>query len=308
MALLSSGSSSRRTTSISWQCAKKQKSFTNRCTFRELLGFWGTNIIVFLSTSLFSYFIVPNLFSSPEKAISYYSFQNSSDTLVVMGTLLWAFLIFTSLWLTYFLDPGVIPPKDEFDMVRLTNLKVGERVCSTCNIVRPPKAKHCRYCNHCVEVFDHHCPWVGVCVGKGNYPFFILLLFSAFLGSAYIGGFCGYFLYRNWPLHKLLTWDANRMVLIVALVLNISMGIVVLGLGQLCGYHILISVTGETTNQRILTKRGRKLPTGVDYSRNTRQKPRVQNPREQHLLSNRGQSANLEVNRRRSSLEVHLDV
>jgi len=307
MALLSSGSSYRRP-STTWQCAKKQKSFTNRCTLRELLGFWCTNAIVLVAAGLFCNIVVPNLFSSRTRPITYNMFQNSWDLPVAIGNLVWTFVIFSTLWLTYFLDPGVIPRKKTLDFAQVANLKFGERVCSTCNIVRPPRAKHCRYCNHCVEVFDHHCPWVGVCVGQGNYLFFSLLLFSAFMGSTYISGFSGYYVYGNWPMHSLLKWDERRLVLIVALFLTVSMGLVMIGLGQLCGYHILISITGETTNQRIKTQRAIKLHTGDDYLGNSGLEAGGLHTRKQPLLSDFGQPANLGENRRRSSLETHLDV
>ncbi|CAD8151048.1 unnamed protein product [Paramecium octaurelia] len=55
-----------------------------------------------------------------------------------------------------------------------------ERHCSTCNIKRPSKASHCRECNHCVDGFDHHCYWVGTCIGIRNWRYFVYFLIAAF--------------------------------------------------------------------------------------------------------------------------------
>ena len=52
------------------------------------------------------------------------------------------------------------------------------KFCETCILYRPPKTSHCKYCDSCVEKFDHHCFWIGNCVGKNNYNSFFNFLIS----------------------------------------------------------------------------------------------------------------------------------
>ena len=66
--------------------------------------------------------------------------------------------------------------KKKYYFIRGRKFKV--KFCQTCHIFRGPGVSHCKKCNNCVENFDHHCPWLGNCIGKNNYfYFFIFLIF-----------------------------------------------------------------------------------------------------------------------------------
>jgi palmitoyltransferase ZDHHC9/14/18 len=86
-------------------------------------------------------------------------------------------------------EPGIIPRnKNNDDQPKLGYHLVNSapnplmrlsKYCKTCNIVRPMRSTHCGICDNCVIGFDHHCLWLGVCIGARNYRSFLWLLIAA---------------------------------------------------------------------------------------------------------------------------------
>ena len=98
-----------------------------------------------------------------------------------------------------------------------------ERKCKTCNIIRPPCCSHCRYCDNCVEDFDHHCFYISNCIGKRNHKYFYLFLFFGSLTSLCITFLDSFLMIYIFIINPKGIWSIiysnNKIILIISIVL-----------------------------------------------------------------------------------------
>jgi len=60
------------------------------------------------------------------------------------------------------------------------------RYCLRDRLLKPMRTHHCRICATCVLQYDHHCPWLGQCVGAFNRKFFLNFVFWSTWFTAWV--------------------------------------------------------------------------------------------------------------------------
>ena len=121
------------------------------------------------------------------------------------------------------------------------------RGCELCGLDQIPyRAKHCRDCNRCVRKFDHHCFWIGGCVGELNHRSFFGFVFLQFLVCATNIDNClgsSSARYHDYPHDEKMRNHVNVIWIFLAFISFIF----VMLTGGLAFYHGFLISTAQTT-------------------------------------------------------------
>ena len=75
------------------------------------------------------------------------------------------------------MSPGYVT-NDEVDFMALLDAIDSTQLCPDCRTIRTSRSRHCSVCGHCIERFDHHCPWLNNCIGVKNHNYFYLYILT----------------------------------------------------------------------------------------------------------------------------------
>ena len=128
------------------------------CSNKNMILFIALHILIIF----FVFFILFPYFNSDIFSIIY---------LVISGLV---FVLYSILSLS---NPGKMVNTEYNDILDLVEKgQEAEDFCPTCLVKKKFRSRHCLICQKCVDDFDHHCFWVGNCIGKNNYTLFFIFL------------------------------------------------------------------------------------------------------------------------------------
>ncbi|OQR85464.1 vacuolar amino acid transporter [Achlya hypogyna] len=138
-------------------------------------------------------------------------------------------------------DPGFVNDAMA-EKLRIEALEIGLEMpmCRACTKPKPVRAHHCSVCRMCVMKMDHHCPWVGNCVGLANYKYFYLFVLYGALG-------CGMILVTMFPAFESAINHSTVEMPMTALLGYVMAGSVTLSLLIFTGFHTFLILRGLTT-------------------------------------------------------------
>ncbi|MED6205575.1 hypothetical protein PIB30_018932 [Stylosanthes scabra] len=198
-----------------------------------------------------------------------HDFPHHAGWSILVLVILHTFFVLITLLLTSGRDPGIVPrnayPPPESDddddgslahsgstrprrtkIVIVNGVPVKVKYCDTCQLYRPLRCSHCSVCDNCVERFDHHCPWLGQCIGLRNYRFFYTFVLSATLLCLYVHVFCWIYIKKIMDSEDKTIWKAMiRTPASIALIIYTF--IWVWFVGGLTVFHTYLISTNQST-------------------------------------------------------------
>ncbi|KAL1199756.1 Protein S-acyltransferase 10 [Cardamine amara subsp. amara] len=124
--------------------------------------------------------------------------------------------------------------------------------CGYCHVEQPPRAKHCHDCDRCVLQFDHHCVWLGTCIGQKNHCKFWWYICEETALCIWT-----FIMYMDYLSNVAKPWWKNAIIILFLVILVISLIFVVL----LLLFHSYLILTNQSTYELV---RRRRIP----YMRN----------------------------------------
>ncbi|KAE9601371.1 hypothetical protein Lal_00023948 [Lupinus albus] len=198
-------------------------------------------------------------------------FPHHSGWSIMIIIIVHTLFVLITLVLTSGRDPGIVPRNthppepEDYDVtanidndltqrprfprtknVIVNGISVKVKYCDTCMLYRPLRCSHCSVCDNCVERFDHHCPWVGQCIGLRNYRFYYIFVFSSTLLCLYIHGFCWVYIKRIMDSEEISIWRA-MIKTPASIALIIYSFVCVWFVGGLTVFHTYLISTNQST-------------------------------------------------------------
>ncbi|CAL0330078.1 unnamed protein product [Lupinus luteus] len=198
-------------------------------------------------------------------------FPHHSGWSIMIVVIVHTLFVLITLVLTSGRDPGIVPRNthppepEDYDVtanidndlsqrarfprtknVMVNGISVKIKYCDTCMLYRPLRCSHCSVCDNCVERFDHHCPWVGQCIGLRNYRFYYIFVFSSTLLCLYVHGFCWVYIKRIMDYEEISIWRA-MIKTPASIVLIIYTFVCVWFVGGLTVFHTYLISTNQST-------------------------------------------------------------